>query len=458
MADPAQHRTPESEHHNPQKAPRTLKYFTSSSRYFALFALLIAGCVSDAGRSTEVPIDQTPTTATTRPPATAAAPVTTAGQPVGVPAEAIVIDSSMNLAQTVADAPAGASFYFTAGTYRRVTINPKDGQTFIAQAGVTFDGENATRSAFVGPATNVAPSNITISGFEIKNYTPTERAGWNEGAITSKWYEGQDGGSGWVVENVNVHHNRGAGVMLTDRGVLRNSQIHHNYAIGVKVGWAPNGGVVEGNEISYNNFDSAPDFNETGGAKFGETNGLVVRNNWVHHNNGAGLWTDTDNHATFYEGNLVEDNAGPGIEHEISYSVTIRNNTVRRNGHNSQGWIWGAGILIATSSDANIEGNVLAGNQSGIGIVQQNRGSYQARNINVRNNQVTGPGWSGAVQDIGEPGYFQGRLQFEGNVYTNSTFVFGESTLTWQQWQALGHDLNGSVGEGSVARAAERAA
>lgn len=234
--------------------------------------------------------------------------------------------------------------------------------------------------------------------------------------------------------------------MLTNRGVLRNSYVHHNYALGVKLFWAPNGGLVEGNEISYNNFDSAPDFNETGGSKFAWTTGLVVRNNYVHHNSGAGLWTDIDNRETVFAGNVVDDNAGPGIEHEISYSVTIRGNTVRRNGHNSQGWLWGGGILIANSAGALIEGNIVSGNQSGIAIIHQNRGSYRAENITVRNNDVSGSGMSGAGQDIGQAGFFAGRVSFDGNRYTNSSWIFGGGTLTWDQWRQAGQDASGSAG------------
>lgn len=307
-----------------------------------------------------------------------------------------------------------------------------------------MDGENATGYAFIGPASDVAPINVTIRGCEIRNYTPLETPGFNHGAITSKWYESQQAGSGWTVENVDVHHNRGAGIMLTDRSTIRNSHIHHNYSIGAKIAWAPNGALVEGNEIDNNNFDGPPDFNETGGTKFALTTNLTVQQNFVHHNNGAGLWTDIDNIGTVYSDNIVSDNLGPGIEHEISFSATIRNNTVTNNGHQSQGWMWGAGILIANSRDVLVEANEVSGNQSGVGIIHQNRG-YVTDSIVVRTNDVTGPGWSGAVQDIGQTSYFAGKATFEDNDYTLSTWVFGGGNLDWTQWQAFGHDDTGSA-------------
>lgn len=381
-----------------------------------------------------------PSTTQAPSPTTTVAPTTTV--PSGAPAGAIVLDPSKNVGSIVASSPNGATFYFTAGTYRRVTVNPKEGQVFIAAPGVVFDGENATKAAFVS-ATDPAPNDVLIRGFEIKNYTPVEKYGWNEGAIMSAWYGGQGGGTGWIVENVNVHHNRGAGIMLTDQGVIRNSSVHHNYAMGVKLYWAPNGGLVEGNEIYANNFDSANDFNETGGTKFAWTNGLVVKNNVVYDNGGPGLWTDIDNYNTVYSGNQTDGNAGPGIVHEISHSVTISGNVVTGNGFGAQGapgdsWMWGAGILIANSDNATISGNTVSGNKSGIGIIQQNRGNYQAVGISVTNNSVTGPGWTGAVQDIGNPSFFIGKVTFSGNTYSNTTFVFGGSTITWDQWLGLG--------------------
>ena len=55
------------------------------------------------------------------------------------------------------------------------------------------------------------------------------------------------------------------------------------------------GVLIDGNEISYNNFAKFRPGNESGGAKFGVTDGLAARNNFVHHNDGPGLWLDANN-------------------------------------------------------------------------------------------------------------------------------------------------------------------
>ena len=55
------------------------------------------------------------------------------------------------------------------------------------------------------------------------------------------------------------------------------------------------------------------------------------RGNWVHDNIGNGIWSDGNVHDVTYENNLVQDNTGIGIFHEISWDATIRNNVVRNN-------------------------------------------------------------------------------------------------------------------------------
>ena len=58
---------------------------------------------------------------------------------------------------------------------------------------------------------------------------------------------------------------------------------------------------------------------------------VTFRNNFVHHNAGAGIWYDSDNTGALIEGNRVEDNGWIGIFYEISSDGIIRNNTIRRN-------------------------------------------------------------------------------------------------------------------------------
>jgi hypothetical protein len=106
--------------------------------------------------------------------------------------------------------------------------------------------------------------------------------------------------------------------------------------------------------------------------------------------------------------------------------------------------MWGAGILIANSSNVTVEGNILYNNESGLGVIHQDRGHYATASINLSGNQVVGPGWSGAVQDVGQRDLFFGVVHFEGNYYLNaSKWIFGDETLSWKRWQGLDQDLAG---------------
>ncbi|MGH8948106.1 MAG: right-handed parallel beta-helix repeat-containing protein, partial [Acidimicrobiia bacterium] len=239
---------------------------------------------------------------------------------------------------------------------------------------------------------------------------------------------------------------------LSDGSIARDNKIHDNGVIGLEVSWVREGALVEGNEIYGNNTTEADEFYEAGGAKFGETENLIVRGNFVHDNNGPGLWTDIDNVDTLYEDNVVVGNSGAGIFHEISYSATIRNNQVRGNGFRNRGWLWEGGIMVAGSQDVEIYGNVLVDNYNGITLIQQNRGSgalgpYLLRDVSVEDNTVVSSGRTGAAQDVGDPSIFTTRdITFESNTYADvGEFSWADGSLAWTQWRGHGMDLTGSI-------------
>jgi parallel beta-helix repeat protein len=97
---------------------------------------------------------------------------------------------------------------------------------------------------------------------------------------------------------------------------------------------------------------------------------LVLRNNFVHHNKGPGLWTDIDNIYTLIEDNRVEDNSRLSIYREISYDATIRNNSASRNGFSlpDSDVVRGGGIAIRSSSNVEVYGNIVSNNKAGIDV------------------------------------------------------------------------------------------
>jgi parallel beta-helix repeat protein len=232
----------------------------------------------------------------------------------------------------------------------------------------------------------------------------------------------------------------------------------------INIGGIGVGVVVDNVEIAYGNdgCPNDPGF-ESGGSKFVRTDSLVVRNSFVHHNCGVGLWLDINNINYTLENNRVEDNVRDGIAIEISYRGVIRNNTVRRNGnatdpYRGQNWLWDAGIGIHASSDVEIYGNTVEDNFNGIVAIQQNRGSayndpaqqygpYLVQNLYVHDNVIKqnmqqragmANAAAGIVQDVVDNAVFTSR----NNRYQNNTYYLlplggGQSPgFEWMGWKS----------------------
>ncbi len=295
--------------------------------------------------------------------------------------------------------------------------------------------------AFVGSA-----DDVTISDLKIEKYaTPAQR-----GTIQAETL-GDDGVRGWrwVIENVEVTGSHGAGIRTGDFTRVIGAYLHHNGQLGLSVSGGT-GVVIEDSELAFNNIAGFSWGWEGGGMKAVRTNGLMVRNNRSHDNNGPGLWTDIDNVATVYENNRVVDNLAMGIFHEISGDAVIRYNTVERNGFGSADWLWGAGILVAASRDVEVYENRVFDNADGIAGIQQERGEGPdgprlLQNLSVYNNTVrTELGQTGVVEDIGSSAVFTERnLVFTANTYVDALgdrFAWGGQSLDREGWLAVGQD------------------
>lgn len=360
----------------------------------------------------------------------------------------IPIYPGQSIQNAVNSNPAGTKFLIKAGRHKRQSVRPKSGNTFVGEAGAILDGENATEYAFT-KGYSPYPSNVRIQGLIIEKYKPPVQMG----AVSAGGHGSSYNSVGWIVESCEIRYNATGGVRLGNKMQLLRNKIHHNRQIGVIMGGGDST-VVDGNEIAYNNYnwDYAWGW-ELGGTKFVMTRWLRVINNYAHHNNGPGLWTDTDNIYTVYENNRLEYNAGPGIMHEISYDAVIRNNTAKANGF-QKGWILGAGILVAASPNVEIYGNVLSGNKMGITASQQNRGSgrygaHLVKNLYVHDNTITQPsGRSGVARDWGDNSvYTSWNNRFRNNVYylgsNPAPFEWMNGMRSKAQWLGYGQDLTG---------------
>ncbi|HEY3142158.1 MAG TPA: right-handed parallel beta-helix repeat-containing protein, partial [Acidimicrobiales bacterium] len=205
--------------------------------------------------------------------------------------------------------------------------------------------------------------------------------------------EPTSGASGWTVNYNEVRYNHGVGIHHGTGGLatVTHNYIHDNGQLG-GAGQGP-GGLWEANEITANNRLLFFAGFEAGGTKWVNTDGLIVRGNYVHDNiNGAQLWTDIDNIHTTYENNYVSGGTGPLIEHEISYAAVIRNNTLVQGGSPD-----GIGVLIFASPDVEVYGNTVYKCFHGIYAFQQDRGTgtygpREIHNLNVHDNTITQTG------------------------------------------------------------------
>src|SRR5579875_3694507 len=182
----------------------------------------------------------------------------------------------------------------------------------------------------------------------------------------------QEANTGWTIRYDTITLNvPGAGVMAGAGNTLEDNCLTLNGQYGFQssdtdgfgrdaLTGGPYDVTVEGNEISYNDtcdfsgllnnkavggHDHNPvparyrnprcgkvtgDGNQ-GGFKLWQTNGVTIKDNYIHGNWGPGGWADTDNANTTWTGNTITDNEDAAIIEEISYNFAITGNYMARN-------------------------------------------------------------------------------------------------------------------------------
>lgn len=292
--------------------------------------------------------------------------------------------------------------------------------------------------------------NVTIKNMMIQKYASNGQSG----AI------GLTGtGPNWTVDNVEVRYNHGVGVKLGSGSKLTNSFIHDNGELGISLQGTNSEGIS--NEISWNNYAGYAFSWESGGGKFSSTTNLLLQSNYVHDNYGPGLWGDTDNVSTTYDSNTVTHNEECGIQHELSFSAIIKNNTLSGNGYLASDWLWNGQILIENSSNVQIYDNTVevpVSGANGISIINQNRGSgplgpWIAANNTVHNNSVTylgAGGGSGMVDDTGSHPILGNSFNSNKYYLTTGSMATSEhwwwfSIMTFSKFQGNGEELSGTA-------------
>jgi hypothetical protein len=283
----------------------------------------------------------------------------------------------------------------------------------------------------------------------IRNYNPPHR----EGIID----RGTPAGQNWIVEYNEIANSAETGVRVSSGWKTRHNHIHHNqrYALSGS-GQAT---LIEYNEMNNNCIMGAS--GECSNTKIVHSDGTTWRGNYMHDNDGNGLWNDINNINVLMEQNIITNNTRSGIFHEISCKATIRNNYLENNGTSKKEgdkYMAGSnGIAVSDSPNVEIYGNTLVNNYKGIGAVNWehnnrinvNKCVPETRELYVHDNTITHKG-TGAVAGLSgsmDADKFYGSAfnnRFRNNTYkidSSVRFTWKSSLYTYTQWKNdLGQD------------------
>jgi len=291
--------------------------------------------------------------------------------------------------------------------------------------------------AFGGEATDVTVQGLVIEKFA----SPAQR-----GAINA--------GRGWTIGGNEIRFNHGAGLYPGSDSVVTDNYFHHNGQIAIDGGGVNS--VYERNEIAFNNLGDFSFEWGAGGVKFVHTANLVLRDNFVHHNHGPGLWIDGYNVDTLFEDNRIVANFDAGIKIEISGAAIVRGNVVAGNGFGNANPPRGAGIMIRESGPVEVVGNTLQGNKEALILHQDDNRENETGNrlsgVWVHDNEIIlDGGVVGYFGDIPFNAFETADLTFEDNSYVGSEdqalFLDHGDPVRFGEWQENGNDLESTLTE-----------
>jgi parallel beta-helix repeat protein len=359
--------------------------------------------------------------------------------------------------------PPRTTFCFAAGVYNltRTIWTGRKFPRFDLAAGAVIDGQ---RGGFIGINGGSAPANLrgtVILGGVFQHFG---NAG-SPSSVTPVIV-----GRNSLVRGTEFKDNFNSGLTVQgDNARVVGVHTHHNGRYGLNVTMpcvgcpGPSGVIIEKSEIAYNNTRQLSVLDDAGGTKFVGSDGMIVRGNEVHDNYGAGLWWDGfSRHARVYN-NVVYDNRNWGIFWELSYGGTkIHDNKLTDNGVGDGSQNWGANVqLLVSTSDGSVGSgieiykNTIDGAANPLGLLNHSSGTPLTRQVFVHDNNLTlrAPTTRvGAAVFDGSSDLFSAAAnnRFKDNTYrvldrSGTYWAWNGQTLSWAQWQTLGHDRNGAV-------------
>jgi Right handed beta helix region len=268
---------------------------------------------------------------------------------------------------------------------------------------------------------SLSAEGVAVEYLTIEKYQPVV----NQVAIN------QGGDTEWTIQYNTITLNvPGGGAFVATNGIIRDNCMTLNGQYGFQSAAAqsmdsltkgPYNITIEDNEISYNdtcdlsglmnnpaigwhNYNPVPaeyrnpkcgkviGDGDQGGFKLWQTDGVTVKDNYIHNNWGPGGWADTNNANTTWTGNTITDNESVAIVEEISYNFSISGNYIADND-----WVDGlnnprfpqAAIYISESGSDTMFGGVPACAEAACA----HQDSYPTQSI-IRGNKVVDNGGS----------------------------------------------------------------
>jgi parallel beta-helix repeat protein len=316
-----------------------------------------------------------------------------------------------------------------------------------------------------GPA-----NNVTIKGLTIEKFATPSQTGAVGGAGISN--PNPAVGANWIVENNEIRLNHAYGVRINFGWQVLNNYIHDNGNLGVGGGLGggmsetlsaiPSHVLIQGNEIARNNYAHFKTGFQAGGVKIAGSRGVVIRGNYVHDNEGPGLWADIKNYDILYDNNTVSDNTEGGIAHEISFASIVRNNRLLKNASgkpSEKSWLYGASLLSSTSQGVEAYCNtveVSSEGGNGIDMIAQHRSptdNQVSQNNYYHHNTVVFDGNSGVTGGAWAPmaiKQFFVNNRFDYNSYylpdlNRRAFAWSGRMNTFREFQTEGQETHGTA-------------
>lgn len=296
--------------------------------------------------------------------------------PCLVPVGGVNLKAGSDLQAAFDSNPPGTQFNLAAGTWKGagVSVSPKAGQ-IIAGAGAGKTILNGIAIRYDGGG-DVKVFNLTVTGNN-----------WDQHAAIDSDFNSA-AGSGWIVANVEAHHNF-QGIVVGSDSLIQNSYAHDN-AVG-SIGGGGKGSIIRYNAMIHNNCQGIPDPNAAfANSKSGALTAVRVKRNLIGDGCGMGWWCDVGCKDLVVEENVVYRNSRAGILDEISDgNDQFLGNITIGNGFDSVDW-HDTGIILSTTHDAIAKGNFSLRNRTGAidAFAQDNRQPWYGGRNKVTNNTL----------------------------------------------------------------------